>query len=76
MLLEDLPMRQRPVKSPYLRLTFSFSSELEESSLEKLKSLKAAHAWDMIFWNFFFFFSPKWYFFLLSPLLLESFRLV
>jgi hypothetical protein len=61
------------VKSPYLRLTFSSSSELEESSLEKLKSLKAAHARDMIFWNFFFFFlSLKRYFFLSSHLLLES----
>jgi hypothetical protein len=49
MFLKDLPMRQRPVKSPYLRLTFSSSSELEESSLEKSKSLKAAHAPDMIF---------------------------
>jgi hypothetical protein len=28
-------MRQRPVKSPGLRLTFSSSSELEESLLEK-----------------------------------------
>jgi hypothetical protein len=60
------------VKSPYLRLTFSSSSELEESSLEKLKSLKAAHARDMIFWNFFFFLSLKRYFFLSSHLLLES----
>jgi hypothetical protein len=30
-------------------LTFSFSSKLEESSLEKLKSLKIVHAQDMIF---------------------------
>jgi hypothetical protein len=32
---EDLPMRQRLVKSSVLRLGFSSSSELEESSLEK-----------------------------------------
>jgi hypothetical protein len=75
MLHEDLPMRQRPVKSPCLHLAFSSSSELEESSLEKSKSLRATHAQDMIFWNFFFL-SPKWYFFLLSPLSLESFWLV
>jgi hypothetical protein len=43
MCLEDLPMRQRPIKSPGLRLTFSSSSELEESSLENLKLLRAAH---------------------------------
>jgi hypothetical protein len=49
MFLEDLLMRQRPVKSPFLDLGFSSSSELEESSLEKLKSLWAAHAQDMIF---------------------------
>jgi hypothetical protein len=49
MFLEDLPMRQRPVKSPFLDLSFSSSSELEESSLEKLKSLKVADARDMIF---------------------------
>jgi hypothetical protein len=30
-------------------LTFSSSLELEESSLEKLKSLKASHTRDMIF---------------------------
>jgi hypothetical protein len=30
-------------------LIFSSSSEQEESSLEKLKSLKAAHTRDMIF---------------------------
>jgi hypothetical protein len=46
---EDLPMRQRPVKSPDLRLTFSSSSELDESSLEKSKFLRVAHARDMIF---------------------------
>jgi hypothetical protein len=40
---EDLPMRQRPVKSPGLRLSFSSSSELEESSLEKSRSLRAVH---------------------------------
>jgi hypothetical protein len=49
MFLEDLPMRQRSVKSYYLRLTFSFSSELEESLLEKSKLLKSAHTQDMIF---------------------------
>jgi hypothetical protein len=55
-----LPMRQRPVKSPFLDFGFSSSSKLKESSLEKLKSLRAAHAWDMIFYNFFFFFlSPN-----------------
>jgi hypothetical protein len=68
MFLVDLPMRQRSVKSPYLRLTFASSSELEESSLEKSKSLKAAHSRDMIFWNFFLLFL-KWCFFLSSPLL-------
>jgi hypothetical protein len=46
---EDLPMRQIPVKSPVLRLSFSSSSELEESSLEKSRSLKAVHARDIIF---------------------------
>jgi hypothetical protein len=74
MFLEDLSIRQRPVKSSCLHLTFSSSSELEESSLEKSKSLKAVYAQDMIFWNFFL--SPKRYFFLSSPLLLESFQLV
>jgi hypothetical protein len=49
MFLEDLAMRQRPVKLPFLDLGFSSSSQLEESSLEKLKSLSATHAWDMIF---------------------------
>jgi hypothetical protein len=49
MFLEDLPKRQRPVKSSFLDLGFSSSSELEESSLEKSKSLRAAHARDMIF---------------------------
>jgi hypothetical protein len=39
MLLKDMPMRQRPVKSCCLHLTFSSSSELEKSSLEKSKSL-------------------------------------
>jgi hypothetical protein len=43
------PMRQRPVKSPFLHLGFSSSSKLEESSMEKSKSLRAAHALDMIF---------------------------
>jgi hypothetical protein len=54
------------VKLHCLRLTFSFSSELEESSLEKLKSLKAAYARDMIFCNFFL--SLKWYFFFIVAL--------
>jgi hypothetical protein len=73
---EALPMRQRPMKSPVLRLGFSSSSELEESSLEKSRSLRTAHAQDIIFWNFFFFLSPKWYCFLPSLLSLESFRLL
>jgi hypothetical protein len=47
--VEDFPMRQRAVKSLGLRLTFSSSSELEESSLEMSKSLRAAHAQNMIF---------------------------
>jgi hypothetical protein len=72
MFLEDLLMKERPVKSPYLRLTFSSSFELEELSLEKSKSLKTIHARDIIFCNFFFL-SLKRYFFLSSPLLLESF---
>jgi hypothetical protein len=46
---KDFPIRHSSVKSPFLHLIFSSSSELEESSLEKLKSLKAAHAQDMIF---------------------------
>jgi hypothetical protein len=74
MFLEDLPMRQRSVKSPFLHLGFSFLSELNESSLEKSRSMRATHAQDIIFWNFFL--SSKRYFFLSSPLLLESFRLV
>jgi hypothetical protein len=49
MFLEDLPMGQRSVKSPCLQLTYSSSFELEESSLEKSKLLKVAHAQDMIF---------------------------
>jgi hypothetical protein len=54
-------------------LGFSSSSELEELSLEKSRSLRAAHAQDVIFWNFFFLFlSLKRYFFLPSPLSLES----
>jgi hypothetical protein len=60
-------MRQRLVKSPVLRLGLSSSSELEESSLEKLRSLREAHAQDIMFWNFFFL-SSKRYFFLPSPL--------
>jgi hypothetical protein len=66
---DDLPMRKRPVKSPVLRLGLSSSSELEESSLKKSRSLRTAHTRDIIFWNFFFFLSLKWYFFLSSPLL-------
>jgi hypothetical protein len=63
---DDLPMRQRLVKSLVLRLGLSSSSELKESSLEKSRSLRAAHAQDIIFWNFFFFFflSLERYFFL------------
>jgi hypothetical protein len=61
------------MKLPVLRLGLSTSSELEESSLEKSRSLRATHARDIIFWNFFFFLSPKRYFFLPSPLALESF---
>jgi hypothetical protein len=41
---EDLPMRQKLVKSFGLRFTFPSSSELEESLLEKSRSLRAAHA--------------------------------
>jgi hypothetical protein len=39
---DDLPMRHRPVKSPVLRLGFSSSFKLEELSLEKSRSLRAA----------------------------------
>jgi hypothetical protein len=46
---DDLPMRQRPVKSHVLRLGISSSSELEESSLEKSTSLREAHTQDIIF---------------------------
>jgi hypothetical protein len=46
---KDLPMRQRSVKSHVLCLGFSSSSELEESSLEKSRSLRAAHVQDIIF---------------------------
>jgi hypothetical protein len=46
---EDLPMRQRLVKSIVLRLGFSSSSELEELSQEKSRLLRAAHAQDIIF---------------------------
>jgi hypothetical protein len=46
---EDLPIRHNLVKSPLLHLIFSSSSELEESSLKKSKSLKAANSRDMIF---------------------------
>jgi hypothetical protein len=58
---DDLPMGQRPVKTPILRLGLSSTSELEESSLEKSRSLRVAHAQD---------------FFLPSPLSLESFWLL
>jgi hypothetical protein len=68
-----LAHEKRLVKSPVLRLGFSSSSKLEESLLEKLRSLRAAHARDIIFWNFFFFLSLKQYFFLPSPLSLELF---
>jgi hypothetical protein len=70
-------MWQMLMKSPILRLGLSPSSELEELLLEKSRLLRAAHAQDIIFWNFIFFFlSPKWYFFLPSPLSLESFQLL
>jgi hypothetical protein len=49
MCLEDLPMRQRLMKSSFLDLGFSSSSKLEESSLEKSRSLRTAHAQDIIF---------------------------
>jgi hypothetical protein len=68
-------MRQRLVKSLVLRLGLSSSLELEESLLEKSRLLSAAHAQDIIFWNFFFFLSSKQYF-LPSPFSLESFRLL
>jgi hypothetical protein len=73
---DDLPMRQRPMKSHVLRLGLSSSSVLEESSLEKSRSLRATHTQDIIFKNFFFFLSSKRYFFLPSPLSLQSFRLL
>jgi hypothetical protein len=41
---DNLPMRQRLVKSPVLCLGLLSSSELEESSLEKSRSLRVAHA--------------------------------
>jgi hypothetical protein len=46
---EDLHISHNPMKLYFLHLIFSSSSELEESSLEKSKSLKAAYARDMIF---------------------------
>jgi hypothetical protein len=64
------------MKSPVLRLGLSSSSVLEESSLEKSRSLRATHAQDIIFKNFFFVLSSKRYFFLPSPLSLESFWLL
>jgi hypothetical protein len=57
--LEDLPIWHRSVKSPFLHLVFSSSFELDESPLEKSKLPKATHTQDMIFWNFFFFLSPR-----------------
>jgi hypothetical protein len=44
-------MRQRPIELTFLHFGFSSSSELENSSLEKSKSLKEVYAQDMIFWN-------------------------
>jgi hypothetical protein len=44
-------------------LNFSSSSELDESSLEKSKLLKVAHAQDMIFLMFFFLLCLKRFFF-------------
>jgi hypothetical protein len=44
MFLEDLPLRQRSVKLPSLRLAFSSSSELEESSLEKSNAESSTHS--------------------------------
>jgi hypothetical protein len=41
-------MRQRPVKFSDLRLGFSFSFELEESSLEKSRLMRAVHTRDII----------------------------
>jgi hypothetical protein len=46
---DRLSLTSELVKSPFLDLGFTSSSELEEASLKKLKSLKAAHAQDMIF---------------------------
>jgi hypothetical protein len=46
---DDLPMRQRPVKSPVLRLGLTSSLKLKDSSLEKLRSPRAAHTRDIIF---------------------------
>jgi hypothetical protein len=39
---KTLPVRQRPVKSPVLCLVLSSSSELDESSLEKSRSLRVS----------------------------------
>jgi hypothetical protein len=47
---DDLPMRQRPVKSLVFWLGLSSSSELEESSLEKSRLLRAAHAQNITCW--------------------------
>jgi hypothetical protein len=44
MCYDDLPMRNRPVKSPVLRLGLSSSSELEKS-----RSPMAAHIQNIIF---------------------------
>jgi hypothetical protein len=40
---DESSLTSESVKSPVLRLGLSSSSELEESSLEKLRSLRAAH---------------------------------
>jgi hypothetical protein len=49
MCYDDFPMGQRLVKLPVLHLGLSSFSELEESSLEKSRMLRAAHAQDIIF---------------------------
>jgi hypothetical protein len=46
---DRLSLTSELVKSPFLDLGFTSPSELEDASLKKLKSLKAAHAQDMIF---------------------------
>jgi hypothetical protein len=64
--LQDLPIRHIQVELPYLHLTFLSSSELDESSLKKSKSLKAAHTQDLIFWNFFFLSLKRFFFFVVA----------